>query len=171
VEISARFQIRDREKAYLNENAAELLEETIWQAVLPEAFQYGGYNKALFSNQFRQRQPEVSSRVAAELPALLTELALKEHTGNVTITPTGQVLTAQSLVLQVIFSSYRPRQIGVIDFHGAQRHYGRENVQGINLNLDQANQTRSQSSLYNYNAKYNNVKSEMTLPPKNVLHS
>lgn len=34
-------------------------------------------------------------------------------------------------------------------------------MQGINLNLDQANQTRSQSSLYNYNAKYNNVKSEM----------
>ncbi|MDO8769846.1 MAG: AAA family ATPase [Burkholderiaceae bacterium] len=161
VDISAVFQIRDREKAYLNQNAAELLEETIWQTVLPEAFQYGGYNKALFSNQFRQRQPEVSARVASELPRFLVELASEDLVGRATITPEGQVVTAPSLVLQVIFSNYRPREIGVIDFHGAQRHYGRENVQGINLNLDQTNQTRSQSSLYNYNAKYNNVKSEM----------
>jgi AAA15 family ATPase/GTPase len=46
VDISVVFQIRDREKAYLNQNAAALLEETIWQTLLPEAFQYGGYNKA-----------------------------------------------------------------------------------------------------------------------------
>lgn len=161
VDISVEFQIRDREKVYLNQNAAALLEETIWQTLLPEAFQYGGYNKALFSNQFRERQPEVTARVTAELPKFLTELGSEVLVGRVIIAPTGQIVTAQSLVLQVIFSNYRPREIGVIDFHGAQRHYGRENVQGINLNLDQTNQTRSQSSLYNYNAKYNNVKSEM----------
>ena len=161
VDISIEFQIRDREKAYLNQNAAALLEETIWQTLLPEAFQYGGYNKALFSNQFRERQPEVTARVNSELPIFLAELGSEVLVGRVIIAPTGQVVTTPSLVLQVIFSNYRPREIGVIDFHGAQRHYGRENVQGINLNLDQTNQTRSQSSLYNYNAKYNNVKSEM----------
>jgi AAA ATPase domain len=161
VDISVEFQIRDREKAYLNQNAAALLEETIWQTLLPEAFQYGGYNKALFSNQFRERQPEVTARVTTELPRFLAELGSEVLVGRVIIAPTGQIVTTPSLVLQVIFSNYRPREIGVIDFHGAQRHYGRENVQGINLNLDQTNQTRSQSSLYNYNAKYNNVKSEM----------
>jgi len=161
VDISVEFQIRDREKSYLNQNAAALLEETIWQTLLPEAFQYGGYNKALFSNQFRERQPEVTARVASELPKFLAELGSEVLVGRVIIAPNGQIVTTPSLVLQVIFSNYRPREIGVIDFHGAQRHYGRENVQGINLNLDQTNQTRSQSSLYNYNAKYNNVKSEM----------
>jgi hypothetical protein len=161
VDISVVFQIRDREKSYLNQNAAALLEETIWQTLLPEAFQYGGYNKALFSNQFRERQPEVTAKVASELPKFLAELGSEVLVGRVIIAPIGQIVTTPSLVLQVIFSNYRPREIGVIDFHGAQRHYGRENVQGINLNLDQTNQTRSQSSLYNYNAKYNNVKSEM----------
>jgi hypothetical protein len=161
VDISVVFQIRDREKSYLNQNAAALLEETIWQTLLPEAFQYGGYNKALFSNQFRERQPEVTAKVASELPKFLAELGSEVLVGRVIIAPNGQIVTTPSLVLQVIFSNYRPREIGVIDFHGAQRHYGRENVQGINLNLDQTNQTRSQSSLYNYNAKYNNVKSEM----------
>lgn len=115
----------------------------------------------MFATQFREKQPEVSNRVNLELPALIAELSQPDHFAVVTIIPSGQISITPSKVLSVIFSTYRPRNIGVIDFHGAQRHYGRENVQGINLNLDQANQTRSQSSLYNYNAKYNNVKSEM----------
>lgn len=159
--IECRFKIRDNEKAYISANASALLEETIWQTLLPEAFQYGGYTKALFSNQFRERQPEVSARVAAELPALQQELAADTITGRVEITPQGQINTEGSRLLNVIFSNYKPRNIGVIDFHGAQRHYGREVVQGINLSLDQTNQQYSQHTLYNYNNKYNNVKSEM----------
>jgi hypothetical protein len=80
-------------------------------------------------------------------------IAAKPPSGNITIVNSG--------LLAVIFPNYRPRQIEVIDFHGAQRHYGRENVQGINLSLDQVNQTRSQHTLCNYNSKCNNVKSEM----------
>jgi hypothetical protein len=49
--IEARLQLRDREKSFINARADELLEETIWQAVLPEAFQYGGYHKAMFAAQ------------------------------------------------------------------------------------------------------------------------
>jgi predicted ATPase len=159
--IECHFKLRENEKVYINSHAAELLEETIWQSVLPEAFQYGGYHKALFSTQFRERQPEVTARLQAELPHLLEELAKPAIVGAIVIQPDGRIGTTQSRLLSVIFSNYRPRRIGVIDFHGAQRHYGRENVQGINLNLDQANQTYSQSTLYNYNNKYNNVKSEM----------
>lgn len=159
--IECHFQLRENEKIYINNNAAGLLEETIWQSVLPEAFQYGGYHKALFSTQFRERQLEVTERVRVELPLLLEELAKPSIVGSIEIQTDGRVAIAESRLLSVIFSNYRPRQIGVIDFHGAQRHYGRENVQGINLNLDQANQTYSQSTLYNYNNKYNNVKSEM----------
>lgn len=159
--IKCDFKLRDNEKSYIKDNAASLLEETIWQSVLPEAFQYGGYRKALFSTQFRDRQPEVTKRVEEETPLLLEELAKPLITGAIEIQPDGKFTLTNSLLLSVIFSNYRPRQIGVIDFHGAQRHYGRENVQGVNLNLDTANQTYSQSTLYNYNNKYNNVKSEM----------
>lgn len=161
VEIRVDFQLRDDERSYVKENAAELLEETVWQSVLPEAFQYGGYRKALFAAQFRDRQPEVSARVAAELPQLEAELASYEVAGKLLVFPSGQVNTSNSRLLAVLFSNYRPRHIGLIDFHGAQRHYGRENVQGINLNLDQANQSYSAHTLYNYSNKYANVKSEM----------
>jgi len=159
--IECIFQLRDNEKSYIQVNAASLLEETIWQVLLPEAFQYGGYKTALFANQFRERQPEVSTRVATELPNLLSELAAPTVVGRVEISPDGRIKIHNSHLLSVIFTNYKPRQIGVIDFHGSQRHYGRENVQGINLSLDQANQQYSQHTLYNYSNKYNNVKSEM----------
>lgn len=159
--ISVNFKLRDREKAYITENAAELLEETIWQALLPEAFQYGGYHKALFAAQFRDRQPEVNNRVQNELPMLMEELSRPTALAKIEIYSSGKFTIENSKLLGVVFSNYRPRKIGVIDFHGAQRHYGRENVSGINLNLEQTNMQYSQSSLYNYNAKYANVKSEM----------
>ena len=161
VEIRAIFRLRDSEKAYINANAASLLEETIWQTLLPEAFQWGGFRKALFAAQFREREPEVKDRVKTELPALVQELAAPTVTGAIQIDHNGNVSTAISRLLSVVFTIYRPRQIGVIDFHGAQRHYGREIVQGINLSLEQANQAHGQHTLYNYNNKYNNVKSEM----------
>lgn len=161
VHLEAHFRLRDDERAYITANAAELLEETIWQAVLPEAFQFGGYRKALFSAQFRDREPEVKERLSRELPELMNELALPQAIARAIISPDAKVNLNPSLLLGVVFSNYRPRQIGVIDFHGAQRHYGRENVQGINLSLDQANQNQSAHSLYNYNNKYANVKSEM----------
>ncbi|MDR6532039.1 putative ATPase [Caulobacter rhizosphaerae] len=159
--VEIEFVIREREKGYIAANAAELLEQTIWQSLLPEAFQFGGYRRALFAQQFRERQPEVDARLKAELPYLLAELAQPVVTGRINVSPNGAVQTLPTMLLPVIFSNYRPRQVGVIDFHGAQRHYGRENVQGINLNLEQTNQTYSQHTLYNYSNKYNNVKSEM----------
>lgn len=159
--IECLFQLRNNEKAYIKSNLAELLEEAIWQTLLPEAFQWGGYQKALFANQFRERQPEVTARVNLELPALSEALKASEILGRIEISPQGIVQLQESRLLSLVFTNYKPREIGVIDFHGAQRHYGRENVQGINLNLEQVNQQQSQHTLYNYNNKYNNVKSEM----------
>jgi hypothetical protein len=159
--IESHFQLRKSERAYIEQNLAQLLEEAIWQTLLPEAFQWGGYRKALFANQFRERQPEVAERVRREIPELTEELKAPIILARIEISPTGSVNILNSRLLSVIFTNYKPSHIGVIDFHGAQRHYGRENVQGINLNLDQANQQSGQHTLYNYNNKYNNVKSEM----------
>lgn len=133
--IECHFRLRDNEKQYISANAAQLLEEIIWQSELPEAFQFGGYRKALFALQFRERQPAVTARVIAELPLLIEELAKPHIVGAIQIETDGRFTSAPSRLLSVVFSTYRPRNIGVIDFHGAQRHYGRENVQGINLNL------------------------------------
>ena len=129
--------------------------------LLPEAFQWGGFRMAMFAAQFRERAPEVKRQVYDQLPALLSELQQEKIIGHVEVQPGASLQIGTSRLLSTMFSNFRPKDLGVIDYHGAQRHYGREMVQGINLSLDQNSQSYSQHALYNYSNKYANVKSEM----------
>ena len=43
VSIDCFFTLRDDEKAFIHANAEALLEDSIWRMLLPEAFQWGGY--------------------------------------------------------------------------------------------------------------------------------
>lgn len=157
--ITCDFRLADDERKYITEHADELLREKIWRSILPEAYSWGGYRMAMFATQFRDREPEVAQRAQQEYAALMQELAAPTVRGEFFIPPGATPHIQNSLTLSVVFSTFRP--LGVIDYHGAQRHYGRENVQGINLNLEANEQQRSQTALYNYAAKYSNVKSEM----------
>ena len=68
---------------------------------------------------------------------------------------------SSSLLLPIVFSAYLPQKLGILDYHGPQRHYGRDPAQNVNINLDQGQQNQSAHALYNYANKYQNVKSEM----------
>jgi hypothetical protein len=159
--ISCDFKLATDERNYIATHANDLLREVVRRSILPEAYEWGGFRMAMFAAQFRDREPEVQAKVDALVPALNTELAADLIHGECFIPVEGVPNIVNSTALAVIFSTFRPRDIGVIDYHGAQRHYGREFVQGINLNLDENAKQRSQSALYNSAAKYNNVKSEM----------
>ena len=159
--ITASFRLAAEERTYLQTHAIELLKEKIWRTILPEAYEWGGFRMASFAAQFRERGSEVEGRAAAEYPQLMTELAAQTLNGMFFIPVGGAPSIQNSLALSVIFTTFRPEHVGVIDYHGAQRHYGREAVQGINLNLDASEKQRSQNALYNSANKYNNVKSEM----------
>lgn len=159
--IRCDFRLAEEERQYITEHADELLREKIWRTILPEAYGWGSYRMAMFANQFRDREPAVAQQAAIEREILMRELAAPTIRGECFVPPGGNLHMEASLTLSVAFSTFRPTDIGVIDYHGAQRHYGRENVQGINLNLEANEQQRSQSALYNYAAKYTNVKGEM----------
>ncbi|MDP3857361.1 MAG: AAA family ATPase [Stagnimonas sp.] len=158
--ITCDFQLSEEERQYITQNAYELLTERAWPIVVPELQNYGG-RAAILATQFRERQGEVNDRVKAELPQLITELAKPTLSGSFFIKPGITPQIQNSLSLSLVFSTFRPQNLGVIDYHGAQRHYNRENVQGINLNLDAQEQKNSQSALYNYSNKYTNIKGEM----------
>jgi predicted ATPase len=159
--ITCEFRLALEERTYIQTHADELLREKIWRVILPEAYGWGGLRMAMFATQFREREPEVTERAKQEYAQLMSEMAAPTIRGECFIPVGGTPLISESLALSVIFSTFRPKDIGVIDYHGAQRHYGRESVQGINLSLEANEQQRSQSALYNYANKYNNVKSEM----------
>ena len=161
IRISCDFRLSESERKYISTSAQELLREKIWRTLIPEAYAWGRFHLAMFAAQFREREPEVKNRVDIELPILLEELSKPTIRGSFFIQPNDLPRIENSVALSVIFSTFRPQEIGVIDYHGAQRYYGRENVQGINLNLDANEQQRSQSALYNYANKYTNVKAEM----------
>jgi hypothetical protein len=161
LKISCDFKFAPDEILYISQHAEELLREKIWRTILPEAYGWGSYRMAMFATQFRDREPEVADRANQELSQLIAELAAPVVRGEFIVAPGSTPRITNSLALSVAFSSFRPTHIGVIDYHGAQRHYGREQVQGINLNLESLEQQRIQSSLYNYANKYTNVKGEM----------
>ena len=69
--------------------------------------------------------------------------------------------TQDSRVLELIFSVYRPHDLGIVDYHGPHRTYTREQLGGINLNVEAAEQQQRQSALYDPGNKYQNLKSEM----------
>jgi energy-coupling factor transporter ATP-binding protein EcfA2 len=159
--IQAAFSLADEEKAYLNTNADELLSELVWRSLIPEAFNYGFYTAVQYSAQFRDRLPEVQARVATMRPEFMEELNRPAFVAE--LTANRQHLNiGRSHVLSVLFNTYRPPHLGVLDYHGPLRLYGRENVQTITLSFDQnATDQRRQAALYNYSSKYGAVKTEM----------
>lgn len=160
--ISCQFKLADDERSYILTNAIELLTQLTWQIELPEAYALGsGHRMAMFAAQFRDKQPLVAAKAKELHATLVSELAALEIKAECFIPVGGVPYIHKSAALSVIFSTFRPDVIGVIDYHGAQRHYSRELVQGINLDLSANEQQRSLSALYNSAAKYNNVKGEM----------
>ncbi len=155
------FRLHEEERSYIRANADELLRDKIWRTILPEAYGWGAYGMARFATQFRDREPEVAQKAKEEYDNLILELEKPLVRGEFYLQPGDALRIVNSLVLSIAFNTFRPESIGVIDYHGAQRNYNRENVQSLNLNLDVTEQQRSQSALYNYGAKYTNVKSEM----------
>lgn len=160
--VAAEISFSDDEKEYITQNARELLSDVIWRSIYPEAFNYGFYSAAQYSSNFRDRQPEVDSRVNEELQELQKDLASPTARAQITAMPNGSITFHNSKLLSVAFNAYRPPHIGIIDYHGPMRLYGRENVQSITLSFDQNSQEQKRNtSLYNYNAKYGNVKAEL----------
>ncbi|MBI5104182.1 MAG: AAA family ATPase [Solirubrobacterales bacterium] len=61
----------------------------------------------------------------------------------------------------VSFRAYEPEDLGIIEYHSASRTYTRQPVQGINLDPQSFEDQRRTQSLYNWQGKYQNVKTEL----------
>jgi predicted ATPase len=159
--VALDVSISEPERAYLRANAAQLLRETAWRAIVPEFASWQFFGAASIATQQRQHQPEVDARVVNELPQVLQDLEQDTHTGEVTVSPLGQIMSQPNRVLELLFSSYRPHDLGIIDYHGPNRNYAREQIGGLNLNVEAAEQQQRQSALYDPGNKYQNLKSQM----------
>ena len=93
--------------------------------------------------------------------SLKEKLSSSLFVGDLTILSNGRTSLSASIVLQSAWSIYEPQHVGIVDYHGSQRHFSRENVGNVNLNLKIKDQSERQSALYNYATKYANIKTQM----------
>jgi predicted ATPase len=161
LEVIAEIEFADDESAYLKASAASLLKDQTWREVVPELASWRYVGATPLAANLRAHEPEVDRRVAEALPVLEAELGQTSHVGHLTLTPNGGARTSRSLALELVFSQYDPQRIGIIDYHGATRNYGRERVGGVNLNIEGNEDRLRQHALYNSSNKYANLKTEM----------
>jgi predicted ATP-dependent endonuclease of OLD family len=159
--IRCRFRFHQNERDYLKRNGEELVRQSVWRIIAPELYAWSSYRAAPFAAQYRDREPEVQARTKTQWEEMLRELAGDTVEGRIWAHSGNNIQLANSKALEILFSSHMPGQLGVIDYHGAQRMYTREQVSAVSLDLTAQEQQNKNHALYNYNSKYGNVKSEM----------
>ena len=158
--IQAEVELAKNEKEFIQSQLDAVLEELAWKTVMPGGQGWARSANAL-ATELRAYQPQVQEQVKQIRPKVLEQLAQDRLLGMIIIHGGGITRTTNSELLELVFSMFHPREIGVIDYHGAHRNYAREELGGINLNLDQEEERLRTTSLYNLANKYSNVKSEM----------
>lgn len=159
--ITCEFSLHSEEREYILANSEDLVRQSIWRAMYPEFYSWSTFRAVSLAAHLRSREGEINEQIKEQVPALVTELAADRIVGEFILAPGQSPHVRPSKILEIIFGTFRPHHLGVLDYHGPHRIYGRETVQGINLNLDALEQQRSQHALYNYGNKYANVKAEM----------
>lgn len=161
VRIIGKFALSDEERTFLKESAKGLFEELVWGERSTEVLMGARSGRlALTANQ-RANREKTRERVRRELPAILAAIDRDVLVAGVTISPNGHVETIENILLELVFSTYQPRSLGVIEFHPANRNYNRERLGNVNLTIESTEQRPKQHALYNTQNKFANLKSEM----------
>lgn len=159
--IQADIELAAGEVNFIKQEIVPMLEDLVWKTVVPGLQDPWIRARGGLAAELRAHKPTVDQRVKELIPAVLGQLDQTPLSGSLEIQPNGNAVTVNNILLELVFSSFHPKRIGVIDYHGSHRNYGREELGGINLNLDQEEDMYRTASLYNYANKYANIKSEM----------
>lgn len=158
--IGATIELSEEERAFLDRELPALAWNLSWRQTVPHAGRFSRADQAPAS-ELRVHGARVQ-RLADELESAARQILV---TGGfeleLTIDSEGKPEAARNELAEVVFQTYLPEHLGLIDFYSAQRQYQREQIGGINLNLDKEDDRRSQHLLYNWQNKLQNVKSEL----------
>ena len=89
------------------------------------------------------------------------EIAGDTIQGRVTIYTNGSLSIDPNRALTYIFSTFEPDDLGVIDFHAADRNYAYEHVTNVNINVAAKDEQWKNTAMYNLAQKYGNVKTAL----------
>jgi len=159
--IAAEFTLSGEEQTYLLSNANQLVHEKNWREIASQAGK--GRNTSALTLAAHQRTygQDVEAKTKEELPEVLEALKRPSQIAALKIVPLGGATVERNLLLELLLSTYEPKKLGVIDYHGPHRIYNRERLANINLTIESTEERLRQHALYNYANKYANLKSEM----------
>lgn len=158
--ISAEFELTNEEINFLKKNAYELYERMNW-SYFRGAHTADG-DPVVVSPVTRKVQGAQIAKNARKLKGELEEVIDQEkHKAEVTLVPGGDIVATSSPVMELVFSMFRPHDVGVIDYHGPDRRYSREQLGQMNLKIEESEEKAGQHALYNTQNKYTKIKSEM----------
>jgi predicted ATPase len=159
--ISAEFSLEKSEREYLQTYGSELLHQAAWQRIL-KPVRTGPFDLRTVSPiEKRQFKKPIERQTKRATVALVTALESATYHAQLRMTPAGEITVTDSPVLEGVFALYAPTDIGVIDYHSSNRHYGRERVGSVNLSVEKRKNESGQHALYNTQNKYTNIKTEM----------
>jgi len=161
VHISGTLEFTASERQYMIEQGSELLWPLAWERVTGQRMDHWSFNRMAIATQLDQYREEVEKLLATLLGELEQVLKSPTHTVSIEISQNGNLTTARCLPAEVSFQAYQPAHLGIIEHHSASRAYTRQALQGINLDAKAFEQERRQQTLYNAQAKYQNVKTEL----------
>ena len=160
--IHITLSLHPSETEFLLSEADDLGERTAVHNIMPNVPYEQWRRRIQASGQQGQQIVQLIESYSKQLATSLKEqLSSTNFVGQLTIHSNGRTSLSASIVLQAAWSIYEPQHIGIVDYHGPQRHFSRENVGNVNLNLKTKDQSERQSALYNYAAKCANIKTQM----------
>ncbi len=162
--IEAQFTLSKDEVAYLGGDITDLVRDMAVNESPDGPFQRFRTFQSL-AYQARNSEPAIQAagkRIRAEVE---NELNTGSLIGKLTIRPDGSYELQQSRLLELVFSTFKPAQVGVVDFQNSSRHYKREPSGSLQITIDQTvDQISAKArnhSLYNHEQRYSNIKQEL----------
>jgi hypothetical protein len=164
VHIAASIEFSASEKAYMKDRAADLVWPIAWQRATGQPMDYWTFNRMAIATQLAQYREEIDDLIGEITAALNAALDASDgHELAVAITPDGDLSIKTCVPAEVSFQAYEPDNLGIIEYHSASRAYPRQPLQGINLDARAFEDQRRQQRLYNWQAKYQNIKTELAV--------
>jgi AAA domain, putative AbiEii toxin, Type IV TA system len=159
--IEAVLSFAPSEQQYLRDNVERLALPLVWAQVTGIPVDSYTWSRVSVATQMVQYQAEVNARQAALAVEVRSALQQDRHQIAVRLDPSGEFTVTPSRAVEVAFQSYSPADLGVIEYHSASRSYARQQVGGVNLDIKASENERRQQGLYNSQAKYQNVKTQL----------
>ncbi len=161
IRVSARFILSSDEIDYLRANCLDLCKQILWSHISPGSRYNSEIRSPALAAQLREHRGEIDANAQASYEKIREQLDESAFEIKVSVSTTLEIQASECDLAEVVFSTYDPAHIGIIDFHGAHRNYARENIGGINLNIASSDNKFKQHVLYGLQNKYTNIKSQM----------